>query len=360
MKARVLAIYLPQYHPIKENSEWWGEGFTEWTNVGKARKMYPGHYQPKVPADLGYYDLRVSETRIAQANLAKNYGIEGFLYWHYWFGNGKKIMERPFNEVLKSGDPNFPFALAWANASWYGFDYGDNGRNILIEQKYPGEADYINHFHEVLPAFKDARYIKVDNKPFFLVYHPFELPDIAGFLKLWRRLAVEHNLNGIHFVAQTDQLHRIEELKGYGFDAVNPIRLYDAFGKSTSIVEKIVIKSLSFILRRSIYIKFYRNALKYWVGPEGGRTDCYPTIYPNWDHTPRSGFRGKVLHGSTPALFKKLCKQVFKQVLRKPDDRKIVILKSWNEWAEGNYIEPDLRFGRQYLEVLKESIDNIK
>ena len=168
-KARVIAFYLPQFHPIPENDEWWMKGFTEWTNVGKARSLFPGHYQPKVPADLGYYDLRVPETRQAQADMAREYGIEGFCYWHYWFGNGKRLLERPFNEVLASGKPDFPFCLAWANESWKGFFHGVKTKQALITQLYPGEDDYIAHFETVLPAFKDPRYITVDDKPVFMI-----------------------------------------------------------------------------------------------------------------------------------------------------------------------------------------------
>ena len=178
-KARVLAFYLPQFHPIPENDQWWGKGFTEWTNVGKAKRLFPGHYQPRVPADLGYYDLRVPETREAQANLAREYGIEGFVYWHYWFGNGKQLLERPFNEVLESGKPDFPFALAWANESWKGFWHGLEDRNTLIEQIYPGKEDYVAHFNVVLPAFKDKRYIRCNGRPVFFIYKPSSLPDMS-------------------------------------------------------------------------------------------------------------------------------------------------------------------------------------
>ena len=203
IKARVIALYLPQFHPIPENNKWWMEGFTEWTNVGKALPLFPGHYQPKVPADLGYYDLRVAETRKAQADLAREYGIEGFCYWHYWFGNGKRLLERPFNEVLSSGEPDFPFCLAWANESWRGFYHGLKTKETLIDQLYPGMADYTAHFETVLPALVDKRYITVDGKPLFMIYHPFDHPEMKEFIALWQQLAIRNGLKGVYFVAQT-------------------------------------------------------------------------------------------------------------------------------------------------------------
>ena len=168
-KSRIIAYYLPQFHPIPENDLWWGKGFTEWTNVGKSKPLFKGHDQPKLPADLGYYDLRIPEVREEQAKMAKFYGIEGFCYWHYWFGNGERLLDRVFKEVLESGKPDFGFCLAWANASWGGLPYGDKYERLLKEQIYPGIEDYTNHFYEVLPAFKDSRYLKVDNKPIFTI-----------------------------------------------------------------------------------------------------------------------------------------------------------------------------------------------
>jgi lipopolysaccharide biosynthesis protein len=182
-KIRSIAFYLPQFHPIKENNEWWGKGFTEWTNVGKARPLFKGHYQPRIPADLGYYDLRLDEVRVEQALMAKEFGIEGFCYWHYWFGNGRTLLERPFKEVLESGSPDFPFCLAWANETWKGFAHGLKNRNVLIEQKYLGERDDTDHFYKVLPAFKDKRYIKVNSKPVFLIYKPNQFMINIVYLK---------------------------------------------------------------------------------------------------------------------------------------------------------------------------------
>lgn len=184
-KARVLAYYLPQFHPIPENDAWWGKGFTEWTNVGRAKPLYKGHYQPRVPADLGYYDLRLPEVQEAQAELAKEAGIEGFCYWHYWFGNGRRLLEMPFDKVLKSGKPDFPFCLAWANHSWYAKSFDLEGKDrLLIEQQYLGKEDYVKHFFSVLPAFEDSRYVQVDGKPLFVIFSPKTIPDLSLFLIL--------------------------------------------------------------------------------------------------------------------------------------------------------------------------------
>lgn len=200
-KARVIAFYLPQFHPIPENDRWWGKGFTEWTNVAKARPLFKNHYQPKIPSDLGFYDLRLKEVREQQAILAKEAGIEGFCYWHYWFSHDKKLLEKPFNEVLNSGEPDFPFCLGWANHSWTNKSWEAGTRNvkesILMEMVYSKE-EYVAHFNDVLPAFNDKRYIQVDGKPLFVIFDPEELPN--DFIPCWRDLALKNGLNGIHFV----------------------------------------------------------------------------------------------------------------------------------------------------------------
>lgn len=358
-KARVFAFYLPQFHPIPENDIWWGKGFTEWTNVGKAKKLFPGHYQPHIPADLGYYDLRVSETREAQANMAQEYGVEGFIYWHYWFGNGKRLLERPFNEVLDSKKPDFPFALAWANETWKGFAHGMKNRNTLIEQTYPGEKDYINHFYEILPAFKDTRYITVDGKPLFMIYRPYELPNASQFIKLWQKLAIENGLKGIYFIAQRGHIPYKEEktdiqnLLSLGFDSVNYVRLSNY---STNKTYNRIRKIIKFI--KLPIIHYYKNYIKHLTNENDIQLEVIPTIIPNWDHTPRSGKEGHVLHNSTPEYFAQNVKETLNNIIKKPIDKRIIFIKSWNEWAEGNYMEPDLKWGKKYLEALKNEIIN--
>ena len=352
---RVIAFYLPQFHDIPENDEWWGKGFTEWRNVAKAKKLFRGHYQPRIPADLGFYDLRVPETRIAQADMAKEYGVEGFCYWHYWFGNGKRLLERPFNEVLNSKEPDFPFCLAWANESWRGIYHGLGQRNVLIEQLYPGEEDYKAHFSEVLPAFKDERYIRVDNKPLFMIYRPLEFDDVTSFINLWQQLAKESGLDGVYFVANHYNTDDIDRIKQLGFNAVNVVRLkdYEYRKRKEKPFRFLLFRRWNHLLKGMKGVYSYKTVIKYLSGDEDKDTTTFPSIVPNWDHSPRSGNRTYLLHNSTPQYFEQHIRDVFDKVKDKPAQQKIVFLKSWNEWAEGNYMEPDMKWGMQYLQTLK-------
>jgi Glycosyltransferase WbsX len=352
---KIIAFYLPQFHPIPENNAWWGEGFTEWTNVGKAKPLFRGHNQPRVPADLGYYDLRLPETRQAQAKLAAEHGVYGFCYWHYWFGNGKRLLETPFNEVLKSGQPDFPFCLGWANHSWEDKQFNLQGTSkLLIEQKYLGEADYTLHFKDVLPAFKDPRYIKINEQPLFYIHSPLRIPDLDVFMKTWRKLAYENGLKGIHFVANTHEIADIKTFSGLGFDGINLVRMFHVFKKENNLFRSALSK-LTKILTNKGQVIPYKIAAKYFSGKEDSDEKVYPSIFPNWDHSPRSGRKVHILHNSTPFEFKKHVLKVLESVKSKKNQ--VVFLRSWNEWAEGNYIEPDLKHGKGYLIALKEALE---
>jgi len=362
-KIKTIAFYLPQFHPIPENDLWWGKGFTEWTNVAKAKPLFPGHYQPHVPADLGFYDLRLPEARKAQAELAEKYGINGFCYWHYWFGNGKRILERPFNEVLESGEPNFPFCLAWANESWSGIWHG-NPKTVLMEQVYPGVSDYISHFDYLLPAFKDKRYIKVNGKPLFLVYQPLQIPDLSLFVKTFRELAIQNGLEGLHLVATNVEVDW--DCKGNGFDALTPaVHTKDSYLKSANKMVDLYRRAKTSRLskyykkyfKRPTRIYNYKDAIQEFK-EDAGENMYYPTVIPNWDNSPRSGVNGFVLHDSTPELFKKALKNAKNRVESYNPENQIIFIKSWNEWAEGNHLEPDLKFGHQYLQVVKDVLDH--
>ena len=275
MKPRIIGLYLPQYHPIPENDEWWGKGFTEWNNVVKAKPLFRGHYQPHLPADLGFYDLRLPEVREQQAELAREAGLEGFCYYHYWFGNGKQLLQRPFEEVLASGKPDFPFCLCWANHNWTSktWEKGSSLRHdtMIMKMEYSRE-DYIRHFNYLLPAFRDPRYIKVDGKPLFAVWAPRNILDGREFIDLWQKLAQENGLKGIHFVGQTDNTgkalsgekanyYSADMAKDYyksvldmGFDAV----MSQGYRRAVALAQgraKMMLKLLSFISFMPTYSK---------------------------------------------------------------------------------------------------------
>jgi ribosomal protein L22 len=361
-KARVIAFYLPQFHPIPENDEWWGKGFTEWTNVGKAKPLFRGHYQPRVPADLGYYDLRLPEIKRAQAEMARNAGVEGFMYWHYWFGNGKKILEKPLQEVLESGQPEFPFCLGWANHTWTTRTWTARDQyksvKILMEQVYPGEEDYINHFNYVLGALKDKRYITVDGKPLFFIYAPLEIKDFEKFNKIWQDLAIENGLKGIHFVGQAANNSDCEKIMDIGFEAVCRAGIRDAADNIKGKFYNKALQKLQGYFRATPLNKFnYADVIKHLIDPKfDDKENIYPTVIPNFDHTARSGRKALIYHKSTPALFKALVNKAVQVVQGKKDQHKIIFLRSWNEWAEGNYVEPDLVHGRGYLDALRDEI----
>lgn len=375
-KARVIALYLPQFYPVKENDEIWGAGFTEWTNVAGARPLYRNHYQPQLPGELGFYDLRLSETREAQAKLAKEHGIEGFCYWHYWFGDGRRVLDRPFKEVLESGEPNFPFCLAWANHNWTTRTWQKVNHftkdDVFIEQKYPGDEDYIRHFYEVLPAFRDSRYITVDEKPLFMIFAPEDIPDVTHFIELWRQLAKENGLLGIHFVARLSSVpklgfdnikikdlsyERYTKFLSLGFDAINSDTQRYAEAKASGFVKK----AIGGVLRKYIGNYYpqkysYEKIMKYFNLESERLETVYPQILPRLDRTPRSGKDARIYEGSSPALFGKAIEKVLELVEKKSCEHKIVFLQAWNEWGEGNYIEPDRKYGRAYLEILRDKV----
>lgn len=343
LRARVIAFYLPQFHPIPENDAWWGKGFTEWTNVGKAKPLFQGHYQPHVPADLGYYDLRLPESRRAQTELAQQYGIEAFCYWHYWFGNGKRLLEQPFNEVLRTGEPDFPFCLGWANQTWSGVWHGAPGR-ILIEQIYPGLDDFRNHFYALLPAFRDTRYVRVDGKMLFIIYAPKNLPDARLFTSYWQDLAQKEGLEGFHFVA-----HGMKNPHNYGCQTCVDNAPFVSMDAPPLEVKAVHNNSLPRVYHYADFIRYLKEL--------NLNINEHPLVIPNWDNTPRCGSGGFVLHGSSPELFRQMMDNAIARIetTQNPEQR-IVFVKAWNEWGEGNHLEPDTLHGHRYLEAIRDSI----
>lgn len=373
-KPKVIALYLPQFHPMKENNEWWGEGYTEWTSVAKAKPLFKGHEQPKIPANLGFYDLRLSETRVKQAELAKQAGISAFCYYHYWF-EGRELMERPFNEVIDAGAPDLPFCLAWANHDWYNKGWINSNKRVelvpklLIKQTYAGVEDYTRHFYSLLKAFKDPRYFKLHDKLVFMIYAADGVPDLELFIETWRELARKENLPGFYFITHFDRptlYYSAETFLAKGLDAINLSFLHRPF--QTWFSE--LLKNNKFLnlwyQRWQSHVHFapevvqYKDAIKKLDDDLFENDKIIPTIIPNWDHTPRSGRFGRVFQNSTPELFKEHVNQVLQRIKKKNVEDQVIILKSWNEWGEGNYLEPDLKYGCQYIDALKECLDNFR
>jgi len=265
-KAKVIAYYLPQYHPTKENNEWWGKGFTEWTNVAKAKPLFRGHEQPNIPADLGFYDLRLPEVRAEQAELAKEAGIDAFCYWHYWFGDGVQLLEKPLQEVIRLGEPDFPFCLGWANHPWrkkqWNKDVSRLDQSLLMDMKYPGEADVVAHFNKMLPAFKDPRYYKIDGKLVFLIYVVKDIPYLDMFIRKWRELAKQNDLPDFYFLGHVNNEDEIEYARKFDFNHLvyeNHFQVFESRKKWINKIKTVIAYFTKIPLNKIKYSDFVEN-----------------------------------------------------------------------------------------------------
>ena len=334
-RARILTFYLPQFHPTPQNDAWWGKGFTEWTNVAKTRPLFDGHYQPHIPADLGFYDLRVPEAREAQAALARRHGVEAFCYWHYWF-DGRRLLHRPFDEVLQSGAPDFPFCLAWANETWSRRWLGEE-KDVLQAQTYSPDDD-VAHARWLASAFADERYVKVDGRPLFLIYKPFDLPDPRRTTAIIREACAGRGLPEAFLLGIN--AHRNEDCRPLGFDGTVD------FEPQLGVVPGALDDGLK--------IYDYHFARQRMQGRHA--YPAYECIFVGWDNTPRRGENGIVFINSTPQKFAEGLEELVSAVEDRPFDDRLVFINAWNEWAEGNHLEPDLRHGRAYLEAVSKVV----
>lgn len=365
-KIKFLAYYLPQFHPIPENDLWWGKGFTEWTNVAKAKPLFKGHYQPILPADLGFYDLRVQEIQEQQAALATEYGIDGFIYYQYWFGNGKMLLEKPAEAMLKNKNIDLPFCFCWANETWKGVWHGLDNPTILMEQTYNGVEDYKAYFNYLLPFFQDNRYIKSDNRPMFHIYKLEEIPDLSLFISTFNQLALVNGFDGIYFVSTGNVNSRnvTENNNIYGvvgLDSFNAIR----YQQKTFLNRKSLLGRLENLLlskightnevenrKKPLVLDYAKGMLN--LNIDFPHQKYIPCVFPNWDNSARSGNKSLIFKNATPGAWKiHLSNTILKFELNKVNPPYLII-KSWNEWAEGNHLEPDIKFGLQWLETVKE------
>lgn len=376
MKARIIALYLPQFHPVEVNNKYWGEGFTEWTNVAKAKPLFKNHYEPRIPADLGFYDLRLEEVREKQAQLAREAGIEGFCYWHYWFGNGKEVLEKPLDMVIQSGKPDFPLCVGWANHSWTTSTWTNTKKvcetKYIFKQEYLGEKDYVDHFYRLLPVFKDERYITVEGKLLFLIYDIVSFTDFPKFKEAWNKLAKENGLPEFYFVAYVSTLPQlgikdlkniknleelqkktIDEALNRGVDAVNTVNQKYAELKTKGFLYKAIAgyirkNNLGFILEKYKY----RKIVEHYSTELNKKENIFPQILVGNDRSPRAGRKAIIYDQVNPEDFYYGACKAIDIVQNKDMEHRIIFLNSWNEWGEGAYMEPDLKYGKKYIEAL--------
>lgn len=350
---RLVAFHLPQFHPIPENDKWWGKGFTEWTNVIKGKPHFPGHEQPRLPSDLGFYDLRNDETRDAQAELAEYHGIHAFCHYYYWF-NGKRLLHRPLDAMLKTGTPNFPFCLCWANENWTRrWNGGD--REVLIPQTYqPGFAS--RFIEDILPFLEDPRYLQYEGKPILLVYDALSIPEIASVTDTWRKACKRRGLRDVHLAAVRKPYYPDADCRNAGFDSVVN---FPPFGVSWKELTP-EIEGLDPAFRGKIY--------DYETVVEGdlarGQTEDHSFVHRGvmlgWDNTARMGLDSHIAHGCTPETYERWLAGVVRQVRERPGtESPLVFINAWNEWAEGTYLEPDQRHGSAFLQATTRALARV-
>lgn len=384
-KMKIIAFYLPQFHVINENNEWWGNGFTEWTNTKKSKPLFKDHYQPREPLGDNYYNLLDDEVKKWQVKLAKNNGVYGFCFYHYWFKDGKKLLEKPIEQYLKNKELDLPFCLSWANEPW-SRRWDGSEHKVLMPQEYGGQDEWKDHFNYLLPFFKDKRYITSVGKPIFIIYKPDIIPCLNEMIDFWQDLAKYNGLQGISFVYQYPNFHLDMNKDDSRFDmAIEFEPMYSLtrsrFNKKTS--EK--IKELHELYRLNFKAFFNRskqiiNGLMdrnlspklsfrftvtdirdYDVLVNKSITNmpvtekAVPGVFTNWDNTPRRGQNATLFIGSTPKKFKeylsiqiKRAKEIYK--------KDMIFVNAWNEWAEGAYLEPDKKYGYAYLQAVKDAL----
>jgi len=359
---RYLAFYLPQFHPIPENDRWWGRGFTEWRNVTRATPRFRGHDQPKLPADLGFYDLRCDATREDQAELARQYGIDGFVYYHYWF-SGRRLLSEPADRLLQTGRPDFPFCFCWANESWTRAWDGKD-REVLIAQRHSLEDDAV-HIEWLLEAFTDERYIRIGNRPLFLIYRADLLPDVPATLALWKARTRERLGEPAYLMAVRSNFDQAQDslLLEWGFDGVCDFqpnaRNFPPLSPRQRLMRR--FKPLYQLLQRHGNLHAgharrisYRGVMRSAIGDLQQAPQRFPCVFPNWDNSARRAI-STVIQNEDFDLFADWMRQARKVVERRPQEEQILFVNAWNEWAEGCYLEPDLKHGTSMLEAVRAS-----
>jgi lipopolysaccharide biosynthesis protein len=370
----VIAHYFPQFHAIPENDKWWGKGFTDWVNVKKAKPHYREHFQPRIPLDNRYYDQSQIETLAWQIDLAKRHNISGFCHYHYWF-DGKQLLNTPTDLVMANRELDLPFCLAWANETW-SRRWDGQDHHILQEQTHiPEKSRWAAHFEYLFRAWSDDRAIKVDGKPIFLIYRAHRITQIREMFDYWRELAHQRGLPGIYLVSMKQYEFPVPEIIPL-FDATVQFQPFEAIYSPDYVGDKgleqsrwlqplrllpepmiewlrtlrgNVLASLTFY----DYETVWQQILK--VEREAG-IPCFPGAFVDWDNTARYGKRARIFKGASPERFAHYFKQLVKVTSARPAPEQLIFVNAWNEWAEGTYLEPDTKFGCQYIEAVRDAI----
>lgn len=363
---KTIAFYLPQYHPTPENNKWWGPGFTEWTNVASARPRFKGHHQPHIPRDLGFYDLRLNETRQAQADLAASYGINGFCYYHYWF-SGTRLLDRPLSEVLESGMPKFPFCVCWANENWTrAWDGLDN--QIIMRQAY-SESESREHISVLLDYFRDDRYIKIEGRPLLLIYRPDSIPQPRRYFLDWRLRVEGAGFAGLHIAAVKNGNVKWddEEILRNGYDSIVDFQPNKNSFPRASTRSQAALDAAKVLLPDCLYQEFknrasfvkkvnYRKLVDKAVLQDWPKTYTkFPCVFPSWDNTPRRK-TPTVIQNLDPALYEHWLSYALQCVRKYSPEERLVFINAWNEWAEGCHLEPDRKTALGFLEATKRAV----
>lgn len=351
---RAIAVVLPQFHPIPENDEWWGKGFTEWTNVTKAEPLFDGHYQPRLPKDLGFYDLRLAEAREAQAKIARTHGIEGFCYYHYWF-NGKRLLNRPVDDMLAQGKPGMPFMLCWANENWTrSWDGHDN--DILIKQNYSLEDDKRHIRWLCKNVFTDKRYIRVNDKPVFVIYRHQLFPNINKTLSLFRQIATDEFGYKDLYLCVMESYQEIESFNTLGFDAAiefSPHHLLKWLWPQSKFER---LKEFAGLKKRKNYrLTDYQKAVNKSLERKPNYK-LFPSVTPSWDNTARKKENAVICKGGTPENYYNWLKATIEKFQPYSKEENFIFINAMNEWAEGNHLEPCIKYGKGFLDATKQAL----
>lgn len=336
---RIIAFYLTQFHPTIENDLWWGKGFTEWTNVTKSTPLFDSHYQPHLPSDFGFYDLRVRETRRDQIKTAKQYGIDGFCYHYYWF-SGKRILNQPLDDMLLDRESDMPFCLCWANENWTRrWDAAEH--EVLIAQKYLPDDD-LNFIISLVPFFKDQRYIKVDGKPYLIVYRPQHLPDAKKTLSIWRDYCRSIGLGEIHICAALT--HGNDNYAQYGFDSGVEFPPHN-------LRVNCINHQVDFYQPYQGGIYQYSDIANYYLNRDYQNQRVFKTVFPAWDNTARTKNRALIVWNGHPENYEYWLSKTIDLTNQKQNEDVLIFVNAWNEWAEGCHLEPDQKYGHGFLEA---------